>query len=54
MAAQNPACLLGIGDSRGSIEPGKRADLVAIDGEGNVKFTMVGGHLLEPPAVAGG
>src|SRR6476620_3966612 len=36
MAATNPARLLGINQEYGSIEEGKRADLVALDVEGNV------------------
>jgi N-acetylglucosamine-6-phosphate deacetylase len=42
MAATNPAQLLGLND-RGSIEIGKRADLVALDTELKVKATFVGG-----------
>jgi len=45
MASLNPAKLLGIEKARGSIEVGKRADLVAIDANGNVKITMVGGEV---------
>lgn len=44
MASLNPARLLGIEKDCGSIEPGKRADLVAIDGEGKVKLTLVRGQ----------
>ena len=44
MASSNPARLLGIYDVCGSIEVGKRADLVALDQNGNVKLTIVGGH----------
>lgn len=44
MAATNPARLLGL-DDRGSIEVGKRADLVALDAELRVKATIVGGSL---------
>ena len=44
MAATNPARLLGLTD-RGSIEVGKRADLVALDANLNVKATIVGGAL---------
>jgi N-acetylglucosamine-6-phosphate deacetylase len=43
MASANPAKLLGIEKDFGSIEIGKRADLVALDNEGNVTFSMVGG-----------
>jgi N-acetylglucosamine-6-phosphate deacetylase len=43
MASLNPASLLGIDDDCGSIQEGKRADLVALDKEGNVRLTVVGG-----------
>jgi N-acetylglucosamine-6-phosphate deacetylase len=43
MAAGNPARLLRIDRECGSIEEGKRADLVALDAGGNVRFTMVRG-----------
>jgi N-acetylglucosamine-6-phosphate deacetylase len=43
MAAGNPARLLRLDGDRGSIEEGKRADLVVLDGEGKVHLTMVGG-----------
>ena len=43
MASLNPARLLGIDDDCGSIEEGKRADLVALDQEGNVRLTIIGG-----------
>jgi N-acetylglucosamine-6-phosphate deacetylase len=46
MAAGNPAKLLGIADECGSIEEGKRADLVALDAAGNVALTMVGGEIV--------
>ncbi len=46
MASLNPARLLGIYKHRGSIEAGKRADLVALDDAGNVKFVMVGGQIV--------
>jgi N-acetylglucosamine-6-phosphate deacetylase len=45
MASANPARVLGIDDECGSIEEGKRADLVAIDGNGQVKLTIVGGEV---------
>jgi N-acetylglucosamine-6-phosphate deacetylase len=45
MASANPARLLGIYNECGSIEEGKRADLVAIDANGEVKLTMVGGEV---------
>ena len=43
MASLNPARLLGIDHDCGSIEVGKRADLVAVDDQWNVKLTLVGG-----------
>ncbi len=45
MASLNPARLLGIDKNYGSIEVGKRADLVGMDKDGNVKFVMVGGEV---------
>ena len=43
MAATNPARLLGIDDDCGSIEEGKRADLVALNVQGEVVMTLIGG-----------
>lgn len=43
MASTNPARLLQIEKDYGSIEVGKRADIVALDQEGNVRLTIVGG-----------
>ena len=43
MASSNPARLLGVDRVCGSIEVGKRADLVALDQDGNVKLTLIGG-----------
>ena len=45
MAAANPARLLRLGDECGAIEEGKRADLVALDADGNVRLTIVGGRV---------
>jgi N-acetylglucosamine-6-phosphate deacetylase len=44
-AASNPARLLGLHD-RGAIEPGRRADLVGLDGDLGVVGTWVGGTLV--------
>lgn len=49
MAATNPARLLGVDHECGSIEQGKRADLVAIDEHGAVKLTIVGGEIVYHP-----
>jgi N-acetylglucosamine-6-phosphate deacetylase len=46
MAATNPARLLGLSQECGSIEEGKRADLAALDAEGKVVLTLVGGKLV--------
>ena len=43
MASSNPARLLGVDKVCGSIEVGKRADLVALDHDGNVKLTLIAG-----------
>jgi N-acetylglucosamine-6-phosphate deacetylase len=45
MAAGTPARLLGLGGELGSIEEGKRADLVALDAEGRARLTLVGGRV---------
>jgi N-acetylglucosamine-6-phosphate deacetylase len=45
VASLNPARLLGIGNLCGSIEEGKRADLTALDAEGKVRLTLVGGRV---------
>lgn len=47
MASFNPAKLLGLEDSRGSIKAGKRADLVALDADGSIVMSMVGGMILQ-------
>ena len=46
MASANPAKLLGIKQNCGSIKVGKRADLVALDENGNVKLSLVGGKIV--------
>jgi len=46
MASLNPAKLLGIDDFYGSIEVGRRADLIAMDEAGNIKFVMIGGEVI--------
>lgn len=45
MASMNPAKLLGIENEYGSIEVGKRADLVILDEQGNVKLSLVNGSI---------
>jgi N-acetylglucosamine-6-phosphate deacetylase len=46
MASLNPARLLGIDDDCGSIQEGKRADLVALDKARNLHLTIAGGHVV--------
>src|SRR5262249_50834549 len=43
MASLNPARLLGVDQECGSIELGKRADLIALDNDNNTILTLVGG-----------
>ncbi|MDX6383098.1 MAG: N-acetylglucosamine-6-phosphate deacetylase [Blastocatellia bacterium] len=49
MAATNPARLLGIAHECGSIEEGKRADLVALNPDGEVQMVLTGGVVSFPP-----
>jgi N-acetylglucosamine-6-phosphate deacetylase len=45
MASANPARLLGVAGSCGTIEEGKRADLAALDEAGRVRLTLIGGRV---------
>jgi N-acetylglucosamine-6-phosphate deacetylase len=45
MSSTNPARLLRIDGNYGSIEAGKKADLVALDRNGQVRLTLVGGQV---------
>ena len=45
MASLNPARLVSLGRDRGSIEEGKRADLVALDAQGRARLTLVAGRV---------
>jgi N-acetylglucosamine-6-phosphate deacetylase len=46
MGSLNPARLLDIDKACGSIEEGKRADLVALDDRGEVVLTILGGDVV--------
>lgn len=46
MASANPAKLLGIDKTQGTIEINKRADLVVFDEQNKVKFVLVGGLIV--------
>lgn len=54
MSATNPSRLLKIDDECGSIEEGKRADLVGLDEKGIVRWTMVGGEIVYDETAATG
>ncbi|HEV2801305.1 MAG TPA: N-acetylglucosamine-6-phosphate deacetylase [Pyrinomonadaceae bacterium] len=45
MTTTNPARLLGLADTQGTIEAGKRADLCALDAQGTVRLTLIGGRI---------
>lgn len=45
MTATNPARLLRVDGDCGSIEAGKRADLIALDDAGDVRLTIIGGRV---------
>jgi N-acetylglucosamine-6-phosphate deacetylase len=46
LSATNPARLLGMDQDCGSIEEGKRADLIALDSQGKVVLTIVDGRVV--------
>jgi len=46
MASLNPARQLGIADHAGRLAPGCVADLTALDAEGRVRMTLVGGEIV--------
>jgi N-acetylglucosamine-6-phosphate deacetylase len=45
MASLVPARVAGVNEARGTIEEGKRADLIAFDDDINIKFTMIEGEM---------
>jgi N-acetylglucosamine-6-phosphate deacetylase len=46
MASLNPARVLGIDSNYGSIEIGKRADLVGMDQSGELRLVVIGGNVV--------
>ena len=46
MASSTPAKAIGIYGERGSIEPGKAADLVILDDDLNVKGVIIEGNIV--------
>jgi N-acetylglucosamine-6-phosphate deacetylase len=50
MATLTPATILGVESDLGSIEVGKRADLLLLDGDLNVRQVWVGGEAMHPIA----
>lgn len=46
MASATPATILKISDRKGTIEPGKDADLVILDSHLDVTHTVIGGHIV--------
>jgi N-acetylglucosamine-6-phosphate deacetylase len=49
MASLNPARLLGVDSDCGSIEIGKRADIIALDNDGNLNLTLIRGLSVPNP-----
>lgn len=47
MASLTPAAVLGIQDKKGSLEAGKDADVIVMDGDCNVKMTIIGGRIIK-------
>ena len=46
MSSSNPAILLGLEGSVGSIENGRRADLIGLDEAGEIRLVMLGGRVV--------
>ena len=46
MASLTPATVVGVDDRKGSLEPGKDADVVVMDADANVKLTMARGRVV--------
>ena len=46
MITENPARVMGIYDRKGSLEPGKDADIVVFDANIGVRRTIIGGKII--------
>lgn len=46
MASLTPATVVGVDDRKGSLEPGKDADVVIMDADANVRLTMARGQVV--------
>jgi N-acetylglucosamine-6-phosphate deacetylase len=51
MAATTPARVLRVNHETGSIETGQRADLTALDADGNPRLTIIGGKIVFPQSL---
>jgi N-acetylglucosamine-6-phosphate deacetylase len=45
MGSRNPAALLDIDSTRGTLDMGKRADIILLDRDGNLIRTVIGGRV---------
>ena len=53
MMTSTPAAIMGVADRKGSLTPGKDADIVLFDEQINVQLTMVGGKIIYEKEEAG-
>ena len=47
MATLSPARVIGFDRSKGSLEPGKDADVVIFDDDINIHTTIIGGEIVQ-------
>ncbi len=48
LLAANPAAMTGLDDRAGSLDPGRSADLVAVNAQGELVASIVAGEPLQP------
>jgi N-acetylglucosamine-6-phosphate deacetylase len=46
MMTSTPAAIMGVADRKGTLTPGKDADIVLFDEQINIQLTMVGGSII--------